>query len=72
MKKKVTSSKKPRFPKGWDERKVRSVINYYENQTDAAAAAEDDARAADRGHTFMQIPVKLVPAVRRLLRKKAS
>jgi hypothetical protein len=66
LKKKLTSSKKNRFPKGWDEARVRRVIKHYEGQSDAAALF------SDKKHTFMQIPVKLVPAVRRLLNRKAS
>jgi hypothetical protein len=43
MKKKLKSTKKNQFPKGWDEDRVRGVIRYYEQQTDEAAAAEDDS-----------------------------
>jgi hypothetical protein len=32
-----------RFPEGWDEERVREVLDYYENQTDEEAAAEDEA-----------------------------
>ena len=28
------------FPRGWDEKRVRAVIDYYENQTEDQAAAE--------------------------------
>jgi hypothetical protein len=72
MKKKLKSSKKNKFPKGWDEARVRRVIKHYESQSEEAAAAEHDALFSDKKHTFMQIPVKLVPAVRKLLSKKAS
>jgi hypothetical protein len=72
MKRKLKSSKKNKFPKGWDEARVRRVIKHYESQSDEAAAAEHDARFDNEKHTLMQIPVKLVPAVRRLLNKKAS
>ena len=61
-----------RFPPGWDEARVRRVIKHYESQSDEAAAAEHDALFNDKKHTLMQIPVKLVPAVRRLLNRKAS
>jgi hypothetical protein len=72
MKKAPKSSKKNRFPKGWDEARVRRVIAHYDSQTEAEAAAEDDAVFSDTRHTFMQIPAKLVPAVRKLISKKAS
>jgi len=72
MKRKSKSSKKNKFPKGWDEARVRGVIKHYEEQSEEVAAAEQDALFSDKKHTFMQIPVKLVPAVRRLLSRKAS
>ncbi|MEK7729823.1 MAG: hypothetical protein AAB354_15555 [candidate division KSB1 bacterium] len=34
---------KNQFPPGWDERRVREVLDHYENQTDEEAAAEDEA-----------------------------
>ncbi len=55
------------YPRGWNAAKVRRVIEYYENQTDEEAAAEDDAIFAKPSETVMQIPAKLVPAVRRLI-----
>jgi len=72
MKKKLKSSKKNKFPKGWDEARVRRIIKHYENQSDESAAAEHDALFNRPNHAMMQIPVRLVPAVRKLLNKKAS
>jgi hypothetical protein len=72
MKKRLKSSKKNKFPKGWNERRVRQVLEHYENQTDEEAAAEDDRIFNDTRHTFMQIPAKLVPAVRKLIAKRAG
>ena len=34
---------KNRFPPGWDERRVREVIDHYDNQTADEAFAEDEA-----------------------------
>jgi hypothetical protein len=70
--KKIQTSKKNKFPKGWNDRKVRALIRHYENQTDAHAAAEDDELFDASKHTVMTIPLKLVPAVRKLLKKKAG
>ena len=56
-----------RFPPGWDEERVRAVIEYYDNQTDDELAAEIEAAFEDRSHTVMVIPNDLVPAVRALL-----
>ncbi len=57
------------FPPGWDEERVRRVINYYESQTEDEAVTEDEAAFEDPGQTVMLIPNELVPAVRELLAK---
>ena len=38
--------KQSRFPKGWDEERVKRVLDHYENQTEDEAIADDEA--ADR------------------------
>ena len=60
-------SRRNRFPPGWDEERVRSVLAHYEEQTEEEALAEDEAAFEDRTHTVMEIPVDLVPEVRKLL-----
>ena len=62
--------KKPtQFPPGWDEARVRLVLEHYEGQTDDEAVAEDEASFEATTHTAMEVPVELVPAVRELLAK---
>ena len=56
-----------RFPPGWDEERVRAVIEHYDGQTDDELAAEIEAAFEDESHTVMVIPNDLVPAVRALL-----
>jgi hypothetical protein len=34
---------KNRFPPGWDEERMRRVIEHYESQNDEEAIAEDEA-----------------------------
>ena len=59
-----------RFPPGWDEERVRDVLEYYESQTEEEAVAEDEAAYHDNPHyTMMEIPRELVPAVRELIAK---
>ena len=60
------------FPPGWDEARVRRVLAHYEQQTDAEAAAEDEAAFEDPGYATMLIPKELVPAVRDLLARYAG
>jgi hypothetical protein len=64
--------KESKLPKGWDEARVRRVLDHYESQTDEEAAAEHDAAHNSREHTLMQIPVDLVPIVRELIAKRRA
>ena len=61
--------KPPEFPKGWDERRVSKLLAYYETQSEEAAVAEDETISLDPGQTVMEVPSRLVPAVRALIAK---
>jgi len=56
-----------KYPRGWNERRVRRVLEYYETQTDEEAAAEIEAGSKS---TTMEVPAALVPAVRALIAKR--
>jgi hypothetical protein len=70
--KETKTMKQSRFPKGWDEERVKRVLDHYENQTEVEAVAEDEAAWEDASQTFVEVPNELVPAVRRLLAKKVA
>jgi hypothetical protein len=57
------------FPRGWNEKKIREVIAFYDAQTDEEGAAEIDAAEDVAGETWMSVPTELVPAVARLIAK---
>ena len=57
------------YPRGWNETRVRRVLDYYDAQSDEEAAAEIDAAFAS---TTMEVPVALVPTVRQLIAKRKS
>ena len=61
--------KQNKFPPGWDEARVRRVLEHYESQTDEEVVAEDEASFEATTHTAMEVPVDLVPAVRELIAK---
>ncbi len=42
--------KQSRFPPGWDEERVRRVLEHYENQTD-----EDEAAFESTTETIMEV-----------------
>ena len=61
--------KQSKFPPGWDEARVRRVLEHYESQSDEAAVAEDEVSFEATTHTAMEVPIELVPAVRQLIAK---
>ena len=61
--------KQSRFPKGWDEERVCDLLAHYETQTEDEAVAEDEATLLDSEQTVMEVPSRLVPAVRELIAK---
>jgi hypothetical protein len=79
MKKKITSRKKPaarrdpnRYPKGWNRERVQALINYYDNQSDEEAIGELEAAFGGPGTAMIQVLLKLVPRVQKLLAKLAG
>jgi hypothetical protein len=62
--------KQTRFPPGWDEDRVRRVLQHYESQSDEEAVAEDEAAYEKITHTTMEVPVELVPLIRELIGKR--
>jgi len=60
---------KNRFAEGWDDARVRRVLEHYESQSDEQGLAEDEAAYESTTHTMMEVPVELVPRVRQLLAK---
>lgn len=59
--------KQTKFPSGWDEERVRRVLEHYQSQTDEEAVAEDEAGISSS--TVMDGPAELVPTVRELIAK---
>jgi len=64
--------KKSRFPAGWNEERVRSVLRHYETQSEEEAVAEDEAAFEETGQTVIEVPNELVPAIRQLIAKHQS
>lgn len=58
-----------KYPRGWNEARVRRVLEHYESQTDEEAATE--IRSALES-TTMEVPTALVPVVRELIAKRKS
>ena len=58
---------KQAFPPGWDEARVKEVLEHYETQTEEEAVAEDEAAFEDTSVSVMLIPNELVPAVQEII-----
>lgn len=56
-----------RFPKGWDEARVRRVLEHYESQSEDEAVAEDEAAFEDETQATMVVPKDLVPEIDALI-----
>ena len=67
--KEEATMKRNKYPKGWDQGKVRRVLSYYERQTDEQALVEDEA-GVEPSETVMKVPRDLVPKVRELIAKR--
>jgi hypothetical protein len=61
---------KQKLPTGWDEARVRRVLEHYENQSEDEALAEDEGAYLKEGQTIMIVPTDLVPAIRRLIGRR--
>jgi hypothetical protein len=60
------------FPPGWDEKRVREVLDHYERQTEDEQFAEIEAAHEAENITLMAVPTELVPEVQALLARKHS
>ena len=61
--------KQSKFPLGWDEKRVKTVLDHYETQSEDETVAEDEAMFEAPGQTVMEIPTDIVPEVRELIAK---
>ncbi|MCE2400387.1 hypothetical protein J4G08_05805 [Candidatus Poribacteria bacterium] len=61
-----------KFPPGWNEKSVRDVIAYYDQQTEDEAVAETETALQNESSTLMAIPTELVPAVLELIDKHVA
>lgn len=65
-------TKQSQYPKGWDEARVKRVLDHYESQTEDKEITEDEAAYEDEEQTFIEVPNDLVPVVRELIAKKTD
>lgn len=63
-------SKQSRFPPGWDEARVRRVLEHCESLSEVEAVAEDEAAFESSTEAMMSVPHELVPEVRELIARR--
>jgi predicted NAD/FAD-dependent oxidoreductase len=64
----IRTMNEQRFPKGWDEQRVKRLIAELDARTDEEWIAADEAAADDGGdQVVITVPATLLPEVRRLL-----
>ena len=61
-----------KYPKGWDEKKIKALIKHYEDQSEEEEVAEDEAAFNDPKQAVMLVPRELVPKVHKLLAAHAA
>ena len=62
---------KQQLPAGWDEARIRDVLDHYEGQNEDEQADEIEATDA-QGVTMMAVPIDLADEVRALIALKRS
>lgn len=67
-----TTVRQATYPPGWDDERVRRVLEHYETQSEGEALAEDEAAYEATTHATMTVPVELVPAVRELIARRRT
>ena len=60
------------FPKGWDEDRVRQVLDHYESQSEDEQFAEIEAAFEQEDTVTMNIPASLLQEVRALVARSTS
>ena len=66
----MKKAKKQQLPRGWTEKRVRKLAEYYDNQTEDEQAAEIEAAWDADNLTMVAVPTELVPEVLRVLARK--
>ncbi len=64
--------KEQKFPPGWNEDRVRRLIEHYEELDEDARVADDEAAVEGEGQTVMVIPSCLVDEVRELIVRRTG
>ena len=64
---------KTKFPAGWDEDRVKKLIEQHESLTEEEQVAHDEAAVSEqKGQTVITVPETLLPTIRQLLAEQST
>jgi hypothetical protein len=63
---------KQRYPRGWNQKRVREVVSHYEKQTEDEQFADIERARKAAGITMIGVPTELVPEIHALVAKRRS
>jgi hypothetical protein len=69
---KARPSKKSKFPRGWNQKRVQAVIDYYGRQTEDEELAEYEAGMAINSQSMMLVPTELIPEIEKFIADRKS
>ena len=64
-----------KYPPGWDAKKVKKVLDFYDNMTEDEEVKEDERIFSSRSQAYIGVPKALLPMIRQLIlshRKKVA
>ena len=61
-----------KFPKGWDEGRIKEVLAHYDSQTEDEQASEIEEALEDDGITLVAVPNELADEVRTLVARRQN
>jgi hypothetical protein len=64
--------KQQHYPAGWNEDRVRKLLQHYEAQTEEEAVAEDEAAFRRRDQTVMVVPTRLVSTITKMIAREGK
>lgn len=59
--------RKNKYPEGWDEKRVKKVLAYYDKHYKSNAFAKDKETPRGHAQTLIEVPKALVPIIRELI-----
>ena len=69
---KAKKRKVSKFPRGWNQKRVQAVIDYYDKLTEDEELAEYEAGMEINGQSMIMVPRKLIPEIEALIARRSN